>query len=64
VNPLWPTKAFVRSVHEIEHDDVVSCGIFADEFPDKSPREWMTQALITCEEATDADMVEVTAKSH
>jgi len=62
--PPWSTKAFVCTVCEIEHHDVVSSGIFADEFPDKSPREWTKLALITLEEATEAYMVEVTAKFH
>ena len=62
--PPWSTKAFVRTVREIEHHDVVSSGIFADEFPDKRPHEWTKQALITLEEATEAYMVEVTAKFH
>jgi len=51
-------------VREIEHHDIVSSGIFADEFPDKRPREWTKQALITLEEATEAYMVEVTAQFH
>jgi hypothetical protein len=55
---------FVRTVCEINHHDVVSSGIFADEFPDKRPREWTKQALITLEEATEAYMVEVTAEFH
>jgi len=62
--PPWLTKAFVRTVREIEHHDVVSSGIFADEFPDKRPREWTKQALITLEEATEAYIVEVTAQFH
>jgi len=62
--PPWSTKAFVRTVCEIEHHDVVSSGIFADEFPDKRPHEWTKQALITLEEATEAYMVEVTAEFH
>jgi hypothetical protein len=40
----------------------VSSGIFADEFPDKRPHEWMKQALITLEEDTEAYMVEVAAE--
>jgi len=44
----------------MEHHDVISSGIFADEFPDKHSREWTKQALITLEEATEAYMVEVT----
>jgi len=62
--PPWLTDAFVPTVREIEHHDVVSLGIIADEFPDKHPREWTKQALITLEEATEAYMVEVTAKFH
>ena len=60
----WSTKAFVRTVREIEHHDVVSSGIFADEFPEKHPREWTKQALFTLEEATEAYMVEVIAVSQ
>jgi len=45
--PPRSTKAFVSTVREMEHHDVVSSGIFADEFPDKRPREWTKQALIT-----------------
>jgi len=62
--PPSSTKAFVRTVREIDHHDVVSSEIFADEFPDKCPREWTKQTLITLEEATEAYMVEVTAKFH
>ena len=54
----------MRTVREIEHRDVVISGIFADEFPDKRPREWTKQASITLEEATEAYMVEVTAEFH
>jgi len=62
--PPWSTQAFVRTVCEIDYLVVVSSGIFADEFPDKSPSEWTKQALITLEEATEAYMVEVTAEFH
>jgi hypothetical protein len=62
--PRLSTKAFVRTVREIEHHDVVSSGIFADEFPDKRPCEWTKQALISLEEATEGYMVEVTAEFH
>jgi len=58
------TKAFVRKVREIEHLDVVSSGIFADEFRVKHPREWTKQALIMIEEAMEAYMVEITAEFH
>jgi len=37
-------EGILRTVCEIEHHDVVSSGIFADEFPDKRPREWTKQA--------------------
>jgi len=33
------TKAFICTVHKIEHDDVVSSGKFADEFLDENPYE-------------------------
>jgi len=62
--PPSSTKAFVRTVREIEHHDVVSSGMFAVEFPDKHSREWTKQAVITLEDAMEADMVEVTAKFH
>ena len=60
--PPWSTKALVRTVCKIEHHDVVSSGIFTDEFPDEHPREWTKQAVITLEEATEAYMVDVTAE--
>jgi hypothetical protein len=62
--PPWSTKPFVRTVYKIQHHNVVNCGMFTDEFPDKHPREWTKQVLITLEEATEAYMVEVTAKFH
>jgi hypothetical protein len=55
--PPWSTDAFFRTVRESEHHDVVSSGIFADEFPDKRPHEWTKQAVITLEEATEAYVV-------
>jgi len=54
--------AFVRTVRGIKHHDVVNSGISADELPDKHPREWKKQVLLTLEEATEAYMVEVTAE--
>jgi hypothetical protein len=54
--------AGVRTVREIKHHDVVSSGIFADEFPDKHPHEWSKEALTMLEEATEVYMVEVTAE--
>jgi len=62
--PPWSTKAFIQTVREIEHHDIVSSGTFTDAFRDKGPREWTKQALITFEETTEAYMVEVIAASH
>jgi hypothetical protein len=62
--PPWLRKPCVRRVREIEHYYVVSSGILGDKFPDKRPREWTKQALITLEDATEAYMVEVTAEFH
>jgi len=33
--PPWSTKAFGHTVCEIQHHDVVSCEVFADEFGEK-----------------------------
>jgi hypothetical protein len=62
--PPWSTKAFAHTVHEIKHHDVVTSGIFADNFADIHPREWTNQAVNTLEEATEAYMVEVIAEFH
>jgi hypothetical protein len=62
--PPRSTKAFVDTVREIEHLDVVGSGMFAGEFRDKRPREWTKPAVITLEEATEAYMVEVIAETH
>jgi len=62
--PPWSTMAVVRTVREIQHPDVVSSGIFADEFSDKCPCEWTKQASIPLEEASEAYMMEVTAEFH
>jgi hypothetical protein len=56
----WSTKAFVRTVREIEHHDVVNSGIFADEFTDKHPRQWTRSAFKVLEDATETYMIEVT----
>jgi len=58
------TKAFVGTVREIEHYDVVSSWMLADECPDNHPWEWTKQALINFEEAMEPYLVEVTAKLH
>jgi len=63
-NPPWSSNAFVRTFREIEHHDVISSGIFAEQFRDKHSWGWTKQALITLEEATEAYMVEVIAASH
>lgn len=57
--PPWSTKAFVRTVREIEHHDVVNSGVFANEFADKRPREWTRSSLKALEEATEEYMIEV-----
>jgi len=41
--PPWLTKGFSCSFRELQHQDVVSTGSFADKFPDKYPREWTKQ---------------------
>ena len=63
MEPPWSMNAFVGTVSEIEYHDVVSSGIFADEFRDNGPQEWTKQALKTLEEATESYMVEVIAES-
>jgi len=62
--PPWSTQAFLRTVREIEHHDVVSSSIVTDQSSDKRPREWTNQALTTLVEATESYMMEVTANSH
>jgi len=54
----------VCTVHEIEHHDVASSSIFADEFCEKNPWEWAKQAWSFSEDATEAYMVEVIAESN
>jgi len=60
----WSTKEFVRTVRKIEHHDVVTSGIFVDEFRDKRPREWTKQTLKTLEQPTELYIVEVIPGSH
>jgi len=55
--PPWSTKAFVRTVRDIEHHDVVSSGTFADECSDKNPQMWTKQASTTLVDATEAYML-------
>jgi len=62
----WPqslTKAFVPKARNIEHHDVVSSWLFADEFPDKHPSMSTKQASLTLEEAMEGYMVQVIAES-
>jgi len=63
-NYQWSTKAFVRTVREIEHHDVVSSGMFADKVRDTRPREWTKEASNTLEEASESYMVQVISGSH
>ena len=49
---------------EIEHYDVAFSGIFAYEFCNKGPQEWMKQDSKTLAEATESYIVEVIAESH
>jgi hypothetical protein len=51
---LWSRMAFVQTVCKIELHDVVSSGIFADEFPRKHSQEWTIKALVTLPQATEA----------
>jgi len=62
--PPWSTKAFVHTVRNIQHHEIVSSGICADEFREKGPQQWMKLASSTLEEATESYMVETIAKSH
>lgn len=55
----WSTKAFVRTVREIEHHDVVNSGIYAAEFKSKEPRDWTYGAIETLETAAEAYLVQV-----
>jgi hypothetical protein len=50
--PPWSTKAFVRTVREIEHHNVACSVIFGNAFPYKHPREWTTQPVIPLGEAS------------
>jgi len=58
------TKAFVRTVSDIQHHDVVRSGNSTDQFYDKYPQGWTTQTVVTLEKATEAYMVEVVVESH
>jgi len=62
-NPPWSTKAFLHTIRNFEHHDVVSSGIVAYEFSDKNPREWTKEAATTLEDATEECMIEVLTES-
>jgi len=62
--PPSSTTAYISTLCEIKHHDVVTSGIFAYDFPDKHPREWTKQASITLQEAAEVYIVEVIAESH
>jgi len=62
-NPRWSSKAFLHTIRDFEHHDVVSSGIVAYEFSDKNPRECTKEAATTLEDATEECMVEVPAES-
>jgi len=62
--PPWSTKAAICTVRQIQRHDVISAGIFTDEFPDMHPREGMKQAVFTWEGAMEVYVVEVIAVSH
>jgi hypothetical protein len=62
--PRWSTKVILATVREFKHHDVLSPGIFTDEFHYNCPPEWIYQSLITLEKAIEAYMVEDIAESH
>ena len=62
--PPRSTKAFVQTVKEIDHHDVVSSCIVAVMFRDMRPQQWTKKDLNTFEEATEAYVVEVIVDSH
>ena len=57
------TMAFFSTAGEIEHDDVVSAMIFADNFGDMHPLECTKQALTTLLDALEVYIVGVIAES-
>jgi hypothetical protein len=60
--PLAETQ-LQHTVCEIEHHDVVSSVIFADEFRYNGPQVWTKQGLKTVEEATESYMIELIAEA-
>ena len=61
--PPWSTKAFVRTVREIEQHDLISSGDFVGEFRDRGRQERTEHAVMSRAEATESYMVEVIAES-
>jgi len=62
--PPLLTTGSVRTVCGIDHLDPVPFGIVGDKLCHDGSREWTNQALNSLEEASEAYMVEVIAKSH
>jgi hypothetical protein len=62
--PPWSTKESVRTVHEIEHHDVMSSAIYSDEFHGNCPQQWTKQASINIEKATENSLEKVIADAH
>lgn len=60
----WWTEAVVCTVHEVEHHNISSSAILADEYHVIHPRHWMKQTIKTLEEAMEFYIVEIIAKSH
>jgi hypothetical protein len=63
-NSSLSTRAFVRTVYEIEHHDIVCSVVFAIEFSDKRPCEWSNIALFALEAAIEEYMIEVFIITH
>lgn len=61
--PPRSMKAFVYTVRQLEHHDVIHSGFLDNGFRYQHPQEWTRYTLITSEEATDAYMVEVVVDS-
>jgi len=62
VKPPWSTNPLVHTAFKIKHHDVVSSGIFANEFSDKHPCEWTKLALTAQDDPTNAFTLEVIAE--
>jgi len=60
--PPWSTNSFIHTVCKIVYHDVISSGIFAEQFREKHPWVLTKQALKTLEKAMELYMVEVKAE--